>query len=44
MVDIMFTIANEICEFGKFEAQRRMIESPEDLFRMIDKANGNGVE
>ena len=44
MVDVMFTIANEICEFGKFEAQRRMIESPEDLLRMIDKASGNGVE
>jgi hypothetical protein len=44
MVDIMFTIANELCEFGKFEAQKRMIEGPEDLLRMIDKANGGIVE
>jgi len=38
MVDIMFTIANELCEFGKFEAQKRMINGPEDLLEMIDKA------
>ena len=38
MVDIMFTIAEELLEFGKFEAQRRMIEGPDDLLAIIDKA------
>jgi hypothetical protein len=37
MVDLMFSITQEMLEFGKFEAQRRMIEGPEDLLRMIDK-------
>jgi hypothetical protein len=40
MVDIMFTIAEELLEFGKFEAQRRMIDGPEDLLKIIDKARG----
>jgi len=44
LYDMMHTIAQEIVELGKFEAQRRMIESPEDLLRMIDKHNGNSVE
>lgn len=42
--DMMFTIAQEIVELGKYEAQRRMIESPEDLFRMIDKNPFGKVE
>lgn len=37
MVDLMFSITQEIIEFGKFEAQRRMIQSPDDLLKMIDK-------
>jgi hypothetical protein len=37
LYDMMHTIAQETVELGKFEAQRRMIESPEDLLRMIDK-------
>jgi len=44
LYDMMHTIAQETVELGKFEAQRRMIESPEDLLRMIDKHNGNSVE
>lgn len=44
MQDMIFTIAQELLELGKFEAQRRMIESPEDLLRMIDKNKGNSVE
>jgi hypothetical protein len=44
MVDLMFTIANELCEFGKFEAQKRMIDGPEDLLAMIDKANKGIIE
>jgi hypothetical protein len=37
LYDMMHTIAKEIVELGKFEAQRRMINSPEDLLKMIDK-------
>jgi hypothetical protein len=37
LVDMMHTIAEEMVQLGKFEAQRRMIDSPEDLLRMIDK-------
>jgi hypothetical protein len=37
LVDMMFTIAQEMVELGKYEAQRRMINSPEDLLKMIDK-------
>jgi len=44
MQDMMFTIAQELLELGKFEAQRRMIDSPEDLLKMIDKSKGNSVE
>ena len=37
LFDMMSTIAQEIVELGKYEAQRRMINSPEDLLKMIDK-------
>jgi len=37
LVDMMHTIAEEIVQLGKYEAQRRMIENPEDLFGIIDK-------
>jgi hypothetical protein len=37
LIDMMHTIAEEMVQLGKFEAQRRMIDSPEDLLRMIDK-------
>ena len=37
LCDMMFTLAKEMNSLGKFEAQRRMINSPEDLFTMIDK-------
>jgi hypothetical protein len=37
LLDMMHTLADEIVELGKFEAQRRMINSPEDLLKMIDK-------
>jgi hypothetical protein len=42
LLDMMHTIANEMVELGKFEAQRRMINNPDDLLKMIDKA-GNGL-
>lgn len=38
MIDLMFTITQELIEFGKFEAQRRMIDGPDDLLAIIDKA------
>jgi hypothetical protein len=42
LYDMMHTIAQEVVELGKYEAQRRMIQGPEDLLKMIDKA-GNGL-
>ena len=36
LLDMMFTISQEIIELGKFEAQRRMINNPQDLLDMID--------
>ena len=42
LYDMMHTIAEEIVELGKYEAQRRMINGPEDLLKLIDKA-GNGL-
>ena len=37
LIDMMSTIAIEVVELGKFEAQRRMINNAEDLLKMIDK-------
>ena len=37
LVDMMFTISQELIELGKFEAQRRLINNPQDLLDMIDK-------
>ena len=31
LLDMMSTIAQEIVELGKFEAQRRMINTPQDI-------------
>jgi ATP-dependent helicase YprA (DUF1998 family) len=44
LVDMMFTISQELVELGKFEAQRRMINSPQDLLDMIDKKPFGNVE
>jgi hypothetical protein len=44
LYDMMHTIAQEIVELGKFEAQRRMIQGPEDLLKMIDKNPFGRVE
>jgi hypothetical protein len=35
LMDMMFTIAQEMVELGKYEAQRRMINTPEDLLKMV---------
>ena len=37
LLDMMTTLAEELVELGKFEAQRRMIDSPEDLLDIIDR-------
>jgi hypothetical protein len=37
LIDMMFTISQELLELGKFEAQRRLINSPQDLLNIIDK-------
>jgi hypothetical protein len=34
LLDMMSTIAEEIVELGKFEAQRRMINTPQDILDM----------
>ena len=44
LYDMMHTIAQETVELGKFEAQRRMINGPEDLLKMIDKYGDGKVE
>jgi len=44
LYDMMHTIAQETCELGKYEAQRRMINSAEDLLKMIDRHNEDSVE
>lgn len=44
LYDMMHTIAEEMCELGKYEAQRRMILGPDDLLNMIDKANNGLIE
>jgi hypothetical protein len=35
LYDMMCTIAQEVVELGKYEAQRRMINTPEDLLKMV---------
>jgi hypothetical protein len=37
LLDMMYTLADEMVELGKFEAQRRMINSPKELLEMIDR-------
>lgn len=44
LLDMMHTIADEMVQLGKFEAQRRLINSPEDLLNMIDKNPFGRVE
>jgi hypothetical protein len=44
MMDMMFTVAQEVVELGKFEAQRRLIDTPQDILDMIDKKPFGSVE
>lgn len=44
LLDMMHTIAEEVVQLGKFEAQRRLINNPEDLLKMIDKNPFGKVE
>jgi hypothetical protein len=44
LLDMMYTIADEMVQLGKFEAQRRLINSPEDLLKMIDNNPFGKVE
>jgi hypothetical protein len=37
LYDMMHTIAQEIVELGKFEAQRRMIDTPQDILDIAEK-------
>lgn len=37
LLDMMHTLADEIVQLGKFEAQRRLIDTPNDLLKMVDK-------
>jgi hypothetical protein len=36
LLDMMHTIADEIVQLGKFEAQRRLINNPQDILNMVD--------
>ena len=44
MTDLMFTLAEEMNELGKFEAQRRMINNPQDLLDLFDRNQRGSVE
>jgi hypothetical protein len=44
LLDMMHTLADEMVQLGKFEAQRRMINNPEDLLKMIDNNPFGKVE
>ena len=44
MSDLMFTLADELVQLGKFEAQRRLINNPADLLNMVDKNPFGRVE
>ena len=44
LLDMMHTIADEMVQLGKFEAQRRLINTPEDLLKMVDKKPFGNVE
>lgn len=44
LLDMMQTIATEMVELGKFEAQRRLINTPQDILDMIDKKPFGKVE
>ena len=37
LLDMMHTLADEIVQLGKFEAQRRLIDTPQDILDMVDK-------
>lgn len=37
LVDMMRTIAEEFIELGKYEAQRRMINTPQDILNLAEK-------
>jgi hypothetical protein len=37
LVDMMHTIAQEFIELGKYEAQRRMINTPQDILNLAEK-------
>ena len=37
LLDMMHTIADEFVQLGKFEAQRRLIDTPQDILDMFDK-------
>ena len=44
LLDMMHTIADEIVQLGKFEAQRRMIDTPQDILDMVDKKPFGKIE
>jgi hypothetical protein len=44
LLDMMYTIADEVVQLGKFEAQRRLINSPQDLLDMVDSKPFGNVE
>jgi hypothetical protein len=44
LLDMMHTIANEFVQLGKFEAQRRLIDTPQDILDMFDNKPFGNIE
>jgi hypothetical protein len=44
LLDMMHTLADEIVQLGKFEAQRRLIDTPQDILDMIDNKPFGNIE
>jgi len=44
LLDMMHTLADEIVQLGKFEAQRRLIDTPQDILDMFDNKPFGNIE
>jgi hypothetical protein len=44
LLDMMHTLADEIVKLGKFEAQRRLIDTPQDILDMFDNKPFGNIE
>jgi hypothetical protein len=44
LLDMMHTITDEFLQLGKFEAQRRLIDTPQDILDMFDNKPFGNIE